>query len=73
MGKPVNVIFLDSVVRVHNHRDEQRQHDVNVKADECVEINATEPPEHHRFIRHNGEGCEHVVAVDERKKAFGCR
>lgn len=73
LREAVDVIFLDGVVRVHNHRNEQRQHDVDVEADEGVEIDAAEPPQHHRFVRHDGERREHVVAVNQSEETFGCR
>lgn len=73
LWKSVNIILLDGIVRVHDDGDEQRKHDVDVKADKGVEVNAAEPPKHQRLVAHYRERREHVVAVYERKKALGSR
>ena len=66
-------IYLDRFVRVHDEGDEERQHHVDEQRDERVEVDAREPPDQLGALRYAGKGGEHVVAVDQREEALGCR
>lgn len=70
LRKALNVVLFDRIVSVHYHGNEERQHNIDVEADERVQINATEPPEHHRFVRHDCECGKHVIAIDECEQAL---
>lgn len=66
----IDKTYLNGFVSVHDDRNEKTEYDVDVEADERVEVDATEPPEHGRFERHHGESRVHVVSVDESKQAL---
>ncbi len=72
-GESLRVVQLDRLVGIHDEGNEEREDDVDEEADEGVEVDPTEPPEHHRLVRHPRKCRKHVVSVDEGKETLrGC-
>lgn len=62
--------YLDGLVGVGDEGDEERQHHVDEQRDEGVEVGPAEEPHQSVFVLQLGEGGEHVVAVQQGKKAL---
>ena len=61
---------LQSLIRVHDDRDEDAEYDVDEEADEEVEVDATVPPHHTVHVTHCRKRREDVIAVDETEETF---
>ena len=56
------VILFDNVVSVHDYCDEEREDDIDEEADEEVEVDFGEDPDHLAVTGDRTKGGEHVVS-----------
>jgi len=64
---------LESLVCVHDDRDEDAEDDVDEEADKEVEVDATVPPHPPVDVAHRRERREDVIAVDKTEQTLGRR
>lgn len=70
-SESLDLRHLDGFIRVGDEGDEERQHHVDERWDERVEVRPTEEPHQGVLVLQLGEGGEHVVAVQEREQTLG--
>lgn len=63
-------MYLDSLIRVGDEGDEERQHHVDEHWDEGVEVGSAEEPHQIVLVLQLGEGSEHVVAIQQGEQAL---